>query len=136
MIWNWYRLTIKAIPNVFDAGNPDCEERIPAFQISLDGVLLCAPSANAPFSSAFISLYGNGGEGAQYLTSDMETALTARSVFPQLGQVLPIETAATLTAVGFKGTGALDDFVVTTAAPDFTPAAIDFTLTWPAGLTA
>ena len=131
----WYRLTIKAIPNVFDAGNPDCEERIPAFQISLDGVLLCAPSANAPFSSAFISLYGNGGEGAQYLTSDMETALTARSVFPQLGQVLPIETAATLTAVGFKGTGALDDFVVTTATPDFTPAGIDFTLTWPSGVT-
>ena len=121
----WYRLTVKAIPNVFDAGNPDCEERIPAFQISLDGVLLCAQSTDAPFSSEFIELYGNGGEGAQYLTSDMETALTTRAVFPQLGEGLPIETAATLTSVGFKGTGAIDDFVVTTVAPEFTPAGGD-----------
>ena len=46
------------------------------------------------------------------------------------------EMTATLTSVGFKGTGAIDDFVVTTEAPDFTPAAIDFSLTWPSGLTA
>jgi hypothetical protein len=120
-------LTVKAIPNVFDAEGEELEieERIPAFQVTLDGELLSAPAALAPFSSSFVGVYGNGEEGAGFLTAAMESALTARSVFPQLGQPLPIATAATLNAVGFKGTGAIDDFVVTTEEPGFTPPAGD-----------
>lgn len=42
-----------------------------------------------------------------------------------------------LTAVGFRGTGAVDDLVITENRPNFLPAeTIDFTLTWDANVTA
>ena len=122
----WHRLTVKAIKLDDDgAGNT-----ISGFQILVDGTLAVSDTAVADAA------------GIQYYTDFAAEAgvfpgaaglLTAKTIIPSCAGVI---ADATLTSVGFKGTGALDDFVVTTAAPDFTPAAIDFSLTWPAGLTA
>ena len=122
----WYRLTVKAVKLDDDgAGNT-----ISGFQILVDGTLAVSDTAVADAA------------GIQYYTDYAAEAgvfpgaaglLSAKTLIPSCAGVI---ADATLTSVGFKGTGALDDFVVTTEAPDFTPAAIDFSLTWPAGLTA
>ena len=113
----WYRLTVKAIADITGG-----QESIPGFKVYLDGNVLSGEKTLADSCIADID------------TDDDEILddLNNGQVFASMSDA----TVATLTAVGFKGTGALDDFVVTTATPDFTPAAPDFTLTWPAGLTA
>ena len=126
----WYRLTVKAIPNVLSAESPYA---ISAFQIFVDGTEMAA--ATAPISSALQDAFHDA--EISYASADIGTAIQANKLIPaiQSGIGDPADTV-TLTSVGFKGTGALDDFVVTTEAPEFGPAAIDFSLTWPAGLTA
>ncbi len=117
----WYRLTVKAIPNVLSGIST-----IPAFMISVDGVEMVATTA--PFSADFVS----AANGMEALSSDMATAIAANKLIPSLEAASEFGTSVTLTAVGFKGTGAIDDFVVTETAPEFAPSAISLTLTWTA----
>ena len=122
----WHRLTVKAIKLDDDGGG----STISGFQILVDGTLAVSDTAVADAAGIqYYTDYANE-EGVFPGAAGL---LTAKTLIPSCAGVI---SDATLTSVGFKGTGALDDFVVTTAAPDFTPAAIDFTLTWPAGLTA
>ena len=121
----WYRLTIKAIPNVMvsdDAGV------IPAFEIYVDGVQMCATTAQ--FTSAMVTTL----HGMNALSADMETAIGANKIFPSLQEMGAQGAIPTLQGIGFKGSGALDDIVWTTDDPFDVPAA-GFTLTWPAGVT-
>ena len=125
----WYRLTVKAIDNIM---NVDSGMSIPAFQILVDGTEMTL--ASGPLSSGFLEILD---QSSMYGSADIQAAIAANKLVPSIqAEAGQYGAAVTLTSVGFKGTGALDDFVVTTAVPDFTPAAIDFTLTWPAGLTA
>ena len=127
----WYRLTVKAIPNVLGS---DTGSSISAFQISVDGTDMTL--AASPFSADMLTTLAEYGAAA-WASADIQTAFAANKLVPAIQE--EIGTAGdpfTLTTVGFKGTGALDDFVVTTEAPAFGPATIDFSLTWPAGLTA
>ena len=127
----WYRLTVKAIASLSD----DPSYRFPGFQILIDGTILTTVEASydADALAWLTEPFEVEGEPVYTVTPEKAVLLTGKTFIPSADAQ---RVAATLTSVGFKGTGALDDFVVTTEAPDFTPAAIDFTLTWPAGLTA
>ncbi len=114
----WYRLTVKAIPNFMNA---DSGMSIPAFQILVDGTEMTL--ATAPLSAGFLELLD---QSSMYASADIKAAMTANKLVPSIqDEAGAYGATVTLTSVGFKGTGALDDFVVTTEAPDFTPAGGD-----------
>ena len=115
----WYRLTVKAINSIADA---DWEgSNYPGFEICIDGTPLTVVDDQV-YDATALAWFADG------VITDT-SILTGGTFIPSA--VTSLSTAdSTLTSVGFKGTGALDDFVVTTVAPDFTPAAISLTLTW------
>ena len=122
----WYRLTIKAVPNIIDQeGTYASFYNIPAFIIYVDGTEMAA--VEAPVGSSLAEL-----DGA--IDSDFSSLVAAKKVFPSL--IPGSSEAPTLQGVGFKGSGALDDIVWTEEDPFPAPATFDFTLTWPSGLTA
>ena len=116
----WYRLTIKAISSL---ANGAVGQYLPGFVVSIDGQTLSI-AGSATDSPAYTILTEGG-----LVTGANKDLLDDNQFIPALG-VSDTTVVPTLTSVGFKGTGALDDFVVTTVAPDFTPAAISLTLTW------
>ena len=122
----WYRLTIKAVDNIL----PDNEYyKVPGFQVFIDGQEMSA--TNSPLSTVWLASLQEG----EVLSAAQVTELSS-------GKYLPSRLAgengvtSTLQGVGFKGSGALDDIVWTEENPFQTPAGIDFSLTWPSGLTA
>ena len=123
----WYRLTVKAIPNVLVNSDNGV---IPAFEIYVDGVQMCATTAQ--FSPQMVTTL----TGMDALSEDMSAAIAANKIFPSLAEMGAQNATPTLQGVGFKGSGALDDIVWTEEDPLANSAGIDFTLTWPAGLTA
>ena len=93
----WYRLTVKAIPDI-------CEgDGIPAFQIKLDGDVLMSDTPT--LASDYL---------AYMQDTEYETELNNGALFASL---MGFDDSPTLTAVGFKGSGALDDIVWTTEDP-------------------
>ena len=123
----WYRLTIKAIDNIIDTTGMYSEIwKIPAFVIRVDGVEMA--SAVPPIDASLADL-----DGA--IASDFTTLVSAGKVFPSL-VVGTCGVPSKLQGVGFKGSGALDDIVWTEDDLFAIPAGIDFSLTWPSGLTA
>ena len=121
----WYRLTVKAIPTLANGAEG---QYLPGFVIAIDGQTLSI-AGSATDSPAYTILTEGG-----LVTGANKDLLDDNQFIPALG-VSDTTVVPALTSVGFKGTGALDDFVVTTEAPDFKPAPIDFSLTWPAGVT-
>ena len=121
----WYRLTLKASPNVM---NTDENGIIPVFEIFVDGVQMCATTAQ--FTSAMATMMS--GMGA--LSDKMSAAIAANKLFPSLATMGGQGDTVTLQGIGFKGSGALDDIVWTEEDPFDVPASA-FTLTWPAGVT-
>lgn len=132
----WYRLTVKAIGDVtacvaknsenYDAGYM-------GFEIYLDGVQLAATEAT--ISTAYMNV-ATGSDEFHWLDqttdADFITYLESKKVFPSLeGKV----SAYALQGVGFQGTGAIDDLVLTEEAPFLVPP-IEFTLTWDEKVTA
>ena len=113
----WYRLTIKAIADICEGSG------IPAFQIKVDGDVLMSDTRT--LTTEFIEYT----DGFTYEADIKNGALFASLLGGGVG-VTP-----TVQAVGFKGSGALDDIVWTTEAPEYPAATIDFTLTWPSGVT-
>ena len=125
---NWYRLTIKAVQTVV---NPGSGMVIPAFQIFIDGNVVAAttPQISTQLQAMLTQNVGVWGDG-------MADLAAANQVFPSLAEDPASVEDVTLQGVGFKGSGALDDIVWTENDPFPAPAAIDFTLSWPSGLTA
>ena len=96
----WYRLSVKSVANVLKADAPGT---IQGFQIRVDGKLMKAASGE-PFAPAF----------GDFLDDTYKTAaLTDKTVFASLQQMGNSGDPMTLTAVGFKGSGAIDDVVIT-----------------------
>ena len=110
----WYRLTIKAIPDISDG------DEIPGFQIRLDGDVLMSDTPT--LDSEYLEVKGDSEYGEE---------LKNGALFASL---LGTDSTPTLQGIGFKGSGALDDIVWTTEDPFDVPAAA-FTLTWPSGVT-
>ena len=122
----WYRLTIKAIPNVM---SDDTQGVLSVFEIFIDGVQMCATMA--PFDAS------EGGFGTMLRTMVPEALLSAydaNALFPSLAPYGNTGDTPTLQGIGFKGSGALDDIVWTEEDP-FNVLAAGFTLTWPDGVT-
>ena len=102
----WYRLTIKALPDILVANE---ELKYPAFMIYIDHTEMSAGCST--IDSDFV----NESLGELFLDG-MASKVSSGSVFVSLvaGEV---GTDATLQGVGFKGSGALDDLVWTTEDP-------------------
>ena len=104
----WYRLTVKASPNVM---NTDENGIIPVFEIYIDGVQMCATTAQ--FTAAMSGMMS----GMEALSDTMSAAIAANKLFPSLATMGGQGDTVTLQGVGFKGSGALDDLVWTTEDP-------------------
>ncbi len=114
----WYRLTVKTIADVTQCKTKNGEYNpngITGFEIYLDGVQLAA--ATTTIGNGYIDRATDPGEYGwldQGTDADFITYLQSGKVFPSLKG----ETSSdTLTAVGFKGSGALDDIVWTEEDP-------------------
>ena len=122
----WYRLTVKAVDNILPAND---YYKVPGFQVFIDGQEMSATTS--PLSAVWLASLQEG----EVLSAAQVTELSS-------GKYLPSRLAgengvtSTLQGVGFKGSGALDDIVWTEENPFQAPAGIDFSLTWPSGLTA
>ena len=120
----WYRLTVKAIPFALSGA-----QMVSAFTVAIDGTAAVAEQCLLVGDALDIA---TGGADGSICTADEYALISANKVFGSMADL----TQTGLSCVGFKGTGAIDDFVVTTETPSFNPPAVDFTLAWPAGLTA
>ena len=118
----WYRLKVKSI-----ADSTKCMaknlEAYPSgylgFQIYLDGKLLSATEAT--IGEGYVGLALDAGEyGWLDETADAETIelMQSKTLFPCL---LGAETTASLQAVGFKGSGAIDDLTISDKDPGAAP---------------
>lgn len=116
----WYRLTVKAIDDVL--GGMD----FPGFMVYIDGKLLTTdtPTADPDVVDA----------NDEFMTAGAENMKNG-SVFISL---VGGESEPYFRGVGFKGSGAIDNFQIDTAAPGFLTAVgtLDFTLTWGEGISA
>ena len=108
----WYRLTVKAVPAVLSVYG-----MVSAFTVAIDGVDAVADKCLL-IDSAWDTIEGDEGS---ICTAEEKALIKANKVFGSMADL----SQTGLTSVGFKGTGALDDFVVTDVAPDFTPAGGD-----------
>ena len=104
----WYRLTVKAIPNVTIT---DENGVIPAFEIYIDGVPMYATTPQ--FTSAMVTTL----TGMDALSEDMSAAIALNKIFPSLAEMGDQGDTPTLQGVGFKGSGAIDDIVWTEEDP-------------------
>ena len=116
----WYRLTVKVIPNLTVGDYPR-----PAFMIYLDGELLKTgtPACNEEFLALF---------------EDLDEKIVAANAQGGLFVSLDLNSQDPyFYGVGFKGSGAIDDLVITSEEPNFlTTTTLDFTLSWGEGVSA
>ena len=121
----WYRLTVKALPDILVANE---EYRVPAFAIYINGTEMSAGCST--MDAGIVTEWVVG----EILEAEMASKISSGSVF--VSRVAGDPNAnTTLQGVGFKGSGALDDIVWTNDNP-FGGSGIDFTLTWPEGYAA
>lgn len=112
----WYRLTVKAVANALAT---DENGIIPAFEIRVDGALMKAASG-LPFSEFF----------GEFVAEGLQAAYGQNALFPSLQEMGGAGASITLQAVGFKGSGALDNLAITEQDPLPAPGeTIDFTIT-------
>ena len=105
----WYRLTVKAIGDITE------NDEVPGFQVLLDGTLMVADKMTV--TEEYAELLGNDD-------------INSKTVFASLS------SAATLQAVGFKGSGALDNLAFSETEPQPTPGP-EFAVDWgESGVTA
>lgn len=126
----WYRLTVRALRLVNAGGDGSGDAWLSGFQIYLDGELLEVEANESPFGA-------NLGNGISDAFTSVDPDFNLLSVIPSLVNLAPDVPA--LSAVGFKGSGAIDDFCVTDEEPSFTAATVttvDFTLTWGEGVSS
>ena len=117
----WYRLTVKAIPDVtksiVDGGR---STGVTGYQILLDGQALSTKAT--VFESSYINWAYE-----EWLEDADRDLLQSGTVFAGLDGFV---TASTLQAVGFKGSGALDNLAISEKDPLPAPGeTIDFTIT-------
>ena len=108
----WYRLTVKAIPDVTKSiADGHRNTGVTGYQILLDGQALSTTAT--VFESSYINwAYEDWLEDAD------RNLLQSGTVFAGLDGFV---TASTLQAVGFKGSGALDDLSISETAPSPAP---------------
>ena len=114
----WYRLTVKATKIVDD----ESLGMIPGFQIFVDGKAMKATTA--PVGATLREMISS------MLSEENIRLLSGNELFPSLAKMGNGGDPSTLQAVGFKGSGALDNLAVTEEDPLPAPGeTIDFTIT-------
>lgn len=125
----WYRLTVEAVDNAYSPYQGTYFYRIPAFAIKLDGEYLRATQSTVD------AAYALSMKQSEMFSSDVYNKITTGELFLSLVQGSP-EVPSTLQAVGFKGSGALDNLAITEAEPQPTPGP-EFAVNWgESGVTA
>lgn len=125
-VGKWYRLTVKAVDGIFlDAGITEGLEQRLGFVVYIDGQAVGYARTTAEKNSVIDEAV------AEYLTTDAKALWNAGLLFPAL------EAGVSLSAVGFEGTGSVDDLVIDDVGPAFAwsipePPASDVTFTVPA----
>lgn len=110
----WYRLTVKVIPNIFnDDFSNDLGGPCVGFQILIDSIA-CSVAGEV--------IYDDDESFIDYLSDDA-AELTSNN---QL--ILPLKVGNALRGVGFAGEGKVDDFIYTATDPAAT--VVNFTLTY------
>lgn len=110
----WYRLTVEAVDNVYSPYDGTYYYRIPAFAIKLDGEYLRATQSTVD------AAYALSMKQSEMFSSDVYNKITTGKLFLSLVQGSP-EAPSTLQAVGFKGSGALDNLSISETAPSPAP---------------
>ena len=112
----WYRLTVKAIANC--NGVPaDVETEAPylGFEVQLDGQLLATDESS--FTPGYMNLVKDANYGWLNPNVPAQKALIDKMEAGQIVLAVNPQTAAELTAVGFKGSGAIDSLGITDIDP-------------------
>ena len=129
----WYRLTVRAVQNVLNANAPS--EYVPAFQIYIDGELMAVTGASVA-TADFLTFYSE--DQAASLPDCLganKALLVAGTLIPSMAGYSGVDNSA-LQAVGFKGSGAIDDLKLTDENPLPKEAPeVNFTVTPPADAT-
>lgn len=108
----WYQLTVKAIPDVTKSiADGERSTGVTGYQILLDGQVLSTTAT--VFESSYIDWAYN-----DWLEEADKNLLQSGTVFAGLDGFV---TAANLQAVGFKGSGALDNLSISETAPSPAP---------------
>ena len=108
----WYRLTVKAIPDVTKSiADGERSTGVTGYQILLNGQVLSTTA------TVFESSYINWAYEDWLMDADRDL-LTSGTVFAGLDGFV---TASTLQAVGFKGSGALDNLSISETEPQPAP---------------
>lgn len=127
----WYRLTVEAIKTLTTPSGQDGGIWLPGFQIRVDGKLLTT-SERVCDDGAFDYLTVDVIDGeavAPYVDAAGKGLLTARTFIPSIVGYQNSDKSA-LQAVGFKGSGALDNLAISEKDPLPAPGeTIDFTIT-------
>ena len=124
----WYRLTIKAVDDVvIQTSQYASYYNLPTFEIWIDGDQMGA--SQPTFDTELAGNLVTGG----LISEDTKTKFTTGKYFLSMVQGAH-GTPNTLQAVGFQGTGAVDDIVWTTEDPiSQTPSVVEYTLTLTGG---
>lgn len=127
----WYRLTVKALK----LWSLEGAAWTTGFQIWLDGVELIL--SEQPFA-AYETYFDTPSFPDSFSSQEaFEAVVNKKVVLGLTPESVGGYGEVSLSAVGFKGSGAIDDFCVTDEEPSFTAAAVttvDFVLTWGEGV--
>lgn len=127
----WHRLTIKAIESIGEGETN--KDPIPGFVVFIDGVPVTNPEEKGVKESSY---------GEPHIIEDYRYGIadgvpsywkTRNALFPSMVNsptVIGGEEIWTLQAVGFAGTGKIDDIYFTEIAPEFTAEGKGVTLSW------
>ena len=129
----WYRLTVEAIKTLTTPSGQDGGIWLPGFQIRVDGKLLTT-SERVCDDGAFDYLTVDVIDGeavAPYVDAAGKGLLTARTFIPSIVGYQNSDKSA-LQAVGFKGSGALDNLAFSETEPQPTPGP-EFAVDWGTG---
>ena len=125
----WYRLTVRAIKNIVDQNEYE-GDFVSGFVVCIDGKPLSVADPATVCDSKFTGYYDGG------LTGDAAALIAAGQFIPSL-KGYQNEDQSALQAVGFKGSGAIDDLVLTDENPLPKPAPeASFTIATADGVTA
>ncbi|MGN0853681.1 MAG: hypothetical protein ACI4Q3_09950 [Kiritimatiellia bacterium] len=97
----WYRLTVKAETIAL---SEEANFRIGAFQIFIDGQQMMAKVS--PFGEGIPEML------ADYITTECADLMAKQCLIPSLEGIVDFNNSFTLTAVGFKGSGAIDNLSI------------------------
>jgi len=123
----WYRLTVKAYGDITNG------DSIPGFVVYIDGKPL--KTGTTGLTENYIELLG---EDMAVSVADMLNGSVFCSLWTLEEEGAGDPYAPTFSGVGFKGSGAIDDLVLSTDVPNFFGAvtSVDFTLNWTANFSA